>query len=136
MDDAMDIASTSHFRHSEDELDRITTADVFITDDDDDDDVEEEEDVDDDDDKHTDFSLDVGTMQSLSISSDGNKRMELTRMSSTSSSTSSKMPQKKVVLWEVFKWIPDVERLTKNCLGSFTEVKTTTVLNDMDFLLG
>lgn len=130
----MDIASTSRsrFRHSEDELDRLTQRDTSDYDDDDDDDdrISDAENS----------SLGLGTMQSLSISSDGNKTMKpsamsLTRTSSTSSSTSSKMPQKKIRVWEVFKWLLDIERSTKNCLGSMTEMNSTTILNEMDFLL-
>lgn len=137
MADAMDIASTSrgHFRNSEDDLDRLTQHDsnTDYGDDDDDDD----DDGDRISDGLSDRNSELGaTMHSLSISSDGNKRTDLKRMSSTSSSASSKMPLKKVVLWEIFKWILDVERSMKNCLGCLTEVKTTTVLNDMDFLLG
>lgn len=130
----MDIASTSRsrFRHSEDELDRLTQRDTSDYDDDDDDDDR----ISDTDEGST--SLGLSTMQSLSIASDGNKANKstaLTRTSSTSSSTSSKMPQKKVRVWEVFKWLVDIERSTKNCLGSMTEMKSTTILNEMDFLL-
>lgn len=129
MDNAMDVASTSH---TDDELDRLTQCDNTTSYDDDDDDDNDAEDED----ENTSGTLGLGTMQSLSISSDGNNKRNALRMSSTSSSTSSKMPQKKVVLWEVFTWILDVERSRKHCLGSFAEVKTTTILNDMDFLLG
>lgn len=133
----MDIASTSRsrFRHSEDELDRLTQRDTSDYDDDDDDDDRLS-----DADEGT-SSLGLGTMQSLSISSDGNKTvkpsaMSHTRTSSTSSSsTSSKMPQKKIRVWEVFKWLLDIERSTKNCLGSMAEVKNATILNEMEFLL-
>lgn len=130
----MDIASTSRnrLRHSEDELDRLTQRDTSDYDDDDDDDDR----ISDTDEGST--SLGLSTMQSLSIASDGNKAIKssaLTRTSSTSSSTSSKMPQKKVRVWEVFKWLVDIERSTKNCLGSMTEMKSTTILNEMDFLL-
>lgn len=132
----MDIASTSRsrFRHSEDELDRLTQRDTSDYDDDDDDDDR----ISDTDEGST--SLGIGTLQSLSLSSDGNKSMKSSaishaRTSSTSSSASSKMPQKKLRVWEVFKWLLDVERSTKNCLGSMTEMKSTTILSEMDFLL-
>lgn len=137
----MDIASTSrsHIRHSEDELDRSTQRDSTDYDDDDDDDRISDGDGDGDG-----SSLGLGTMQTLSISSNGNKnntksisnkKRDSIRTSSTSSSSSSRMPQKKVRVWEVFSWLLDIERSTKNCLGSMTEVKSTTILNEMDFLL-
>lgn len=140
----MEIASTSksRFRHSEDELDRSTQRDSTDYDDGDDDcDDDDDDDGDDDDDDRSNPSIGLGTLQSLSISSDGNKAKkslampQYTRTSSTSSSSSSKMPQKKVCVWEVFKWLFDIERSMKNCLGSMTEVKSTTIFNEMDFLL-
>lgn len=129
----MDLPSTSrgYFRHSEDELDKSTPRES--SDYDDDDDGTRLSDIDEG------ASSGIGTLQSLSISSDGNKTTQtpatsVTQTPPTSSSEPSKPPPKK--LRDVFPWIADVELSTKNCLGSLTDIRRFEVWNEMDILLG
>ena len=132
----MDIPSTSgtSFRHYEGDLDRTTQRDDSSDYDDDDDDRLSGEGP---------SSSGLGTIQSLSISSDRNKAkkssaMQHNRALSTSSSRSAKVPEKpekKVRMWEIFPWLLEVEDAARRCLGSVSELKITAVFVEMDFLL-
>lgn len=53
----------------------------------------------------------------------------------TFNSPSTKLPQKKKCVLELFPWLNEIEKTTQKCLGSVTEVKNKTVLNAMDFLI-